>query len=344
MTTLDYKQSGVDIDTANATKKQMAASLETNDSRVLNKIGAFASLFDGSFPLLKEPILVFKTEEPGSKQKLAFKYGRVASICEDLINHLINDIAVMGAYPLSVQDCIICGKMEKDVILQMVEAFSQACKANECVLTGGETSEQPGVLEAGTYVLTASVTGIVEKSKIIDGSRIEAGDVVLALPSSGVHTNGFTLVRKIIEMQPEILKETVDGAPFIDAILTPHRSYFKVLKRIFELDGLTGLAHITGGGIRENLDRILPQNLNAEIDISRLQILPVFKTLKQFGNLADADMMRTFNMGVGITAVCRADSSDEIIRLLKEENLECYPIGKITEGEKKVELLGELSW
>src|SRR3989344_3709637 len=183
---LSYKGAGVDIDIANETKSRMAEILETNNKRVLNKIGAFASLFDGHFPEYKHPVLVLKTEEPGSKQKLALEHGSIETVCYDLVNHLVNDCIVMGAKPLSVQDCIVSGKLEREVVLNIVSALSAACKENGCVLTGGETSEQPGVVPAGTYILTASIVGVVEKEKIIDGSKIEKGDVVLALQSSGV--------------------------------------------------------------------------------------------------------------------------------------------------------------
>src|SRR3989338_7694764 len=171
MQQLSYKTSGVDIDTANAAKSEMAKSLNSNNSRVLNKVGAFATLLDGSFPEYKNPVLVLKTEEPGSKQKIALENNSLDTICYDLIGHLINDIIVMGARPLSVQDCIVCGKIDKEKILKMVSYFSQACKENDCVLTGGETSEQPSVVEPGTYILTASIVGVAEKEKIIDGSK-----------------------------------------------------------------------------------------------------------------------------------------------------------------------------
>ena len=200
---LSYKKAGVDIDAADAVKKVMAKSLETADKRVLNKIGAFASLFDGTFPEYEHPVLVLKTEEPGSKQKLAFQYNRVSSICYDMINHLINDIITMGAKPLSVQDAIICGKLEKEVVTELVHSISQACREQDCVLIGGETSEQPGVLEAGIYILTASLVGVVEKSKIIDGSKIEEGDSVLAVASNGLHTNGYSLVRALMAQKPD---------------------------------------------------------------------------------------------------------------------------------------------
>ena len=178
MDKITYEKSGVNIDTADATKCEMAKYVNSNNQRVLNKVGAFASLYDIKFPEMKNPILVLKTEEPGSKQKFAFKYGKIKNICYDMINHLTNDILVMGATPLTVQDAIICSKIEKDVVSDLVKYISQACKDNGSVLTGGETSEQPDVVEKGIYVLTSSIVGIVEKENIVDGSKIQKGDVV----------------------------------------------------------------------------------------------------------------------------------------------------------------------
>ncbi len=344
MQKLSYKNSGVDIDIANNTKSEMAKILETQNKRVMNKVGAFATLFDGSFPEYKHPVLVFKTEEPGSKQKLALENNSVETICYDLINHLINDAIVMGAKPLSVQDCLVCGKIEKDVILRMVKTLSEACVENGCILTGGETSEQPGVVEKGTYIMTASIVGVVEKELIIDGSKIKEGDIVLALASNGIHTNGTSLIRKIMEQKPEILKEKINGKNFIESILTPHKCYYNSLKDLFGKSGLVGLAHITGGGIKENLNRILPSNLNAEIDISKIKILPLFKILKKFGNLADDDMMRTFNMGVGMTAVVKKDFVSEAKKHLNKLGIDTYEIGEIIKGKKVVDFKGKLNW
>ena len=344
MSKLSYKQSGVNRDTENETKEEMVSALETTDPRVLNKIGAFASLYDGSFPEYKHPVLVLKTEEPGTKQLLAFQHDSAETVCADLVNHLVNDCIVMGARPLSIQDCIICGKVEKPVVLRMVNAFSKAAKENECTLTGGETSWQPGTIPEGTYVLTASIVGVIEKEKIIDGSKIQKGDIVLALASNGVHTNGISLVRKIIEEKPDIKNEVIDSKPFIGAVLTPHRAYYTALKGLFGHDGLAGLAHITGGGIQENLNRILPMALSARIDLSKIHISPIFKALKKFGELEDFDMLRTFNMGVGITAVVRPEFADEAINHLKSKGVETYPIGEIVDGKKEVEFTGTLQW
>ena len=240
--TITYKDSGVNIDDANKTKAEMKDILETNEKRVLNKVGAFSSLYDINFPEYKNPVMVLKTEEPGSKQLLAFKYDKIESVCFDTINHLINDCIVMGAKPLTVQDAIICGKLESDKIKRMVKAFAEACKIQGCVLTGGETSEQPGVLPAGTYILTSSIVGIVEKDEIIDGSKISEGDVVLALESSGLHTNGYTLIRKLIEQNPNITNEIIDDKKFIDLVLEPHRCYYNTIKGLFNKNVITGLA------------------------------------------------------------------------------------------------------
>lgn len=341
---VSYKSSGVDRDTENKTKKGMAAALESGDPRVLNKMGAFASLYDASFPEYEHPVLVLKTEEPGTKQLLAFKHDKAEGVCHDLINHLVNDCIVMGAKPLSIQDCIICGKVEQPVVVRMVKAFAEAAKENECSLTGGETSWQPGTLAEGVYVLTASIVGVVEKSKIIDGSKIREGDAVLALESSGVHTNGISLVRKLIEAVPEIERESVAGVPFVEAVLTPHRPYYRALKGLFGTEGLTGLAHITGGGIGENLDRILPEGLDASVDLGKIRILPVFKTIRKFGAVEDADMLRTFNLGVGIAAVVRREFADEAVAHLAGEGVAAYEIGAIVRGERKVAFAGVLRW
>lgn len=336
MQRLSYKDSGVDIDVANSTKSNIAKILKGQNKKVLNRVGAFAVLYDGAFPEYKHPVLVFKTEEPGTKQKLALENNSVETLCYDLIGHLINDAIVMGAKPLSVQDCIVCGKMQKDVIVKIVSTLAKACKENGCELTGGETSEQPGVVPEGIYILTASITGVVEKDLIIDGSKIKEGDVVLALASNGIHTNGISLVRKIMTQFPKILKEKIGGKSFLEAVLTPHRCYYNGLKGLFGNKSLVGLAHITGGGIKENLNRILPQDLDAVINVKKIKILKIFKVLKKFGNLEDKDMFRAFNMGVGVTAVVKENFVDQAKKHLNKFGIDAYEIGKIIKGRGKV--------
>jgi phosphoribosylformylglycinamidine cyclo-ligase len=339
-----YKQAGVDIATAEATKREMARSLETADARVLNRLGAFATLFDARFPGYRHPVLVLKSEEPGSKQKLALQHGRVESICQDLVNHLINDIIVMGAAPLSVQDVIVCGKLEKPVVSRLVAGMAQACRDQDCTLTGGETSEQPGVVPDGTYILTASVVGVVEKELIVDGSRIREGDKVLALASNGLHTNGYSLVRALMERQPEILERQVEGESFLDAILKPHRCYFQALRGLFARPALHGMAHITGGGIGGNLNRILPPGLAARIELERLEVLPLFRPIRQVGGVPDEDMLRTFNLGVGMTLVVAPEAAGEICQHLEAQGCRAYPIGQIVSGEQQVEYVGGVRW
>ena len=341
---ISYEQAGVNIDIADATKREMAESIDSGDARIFNKVGAFASLVDGRFGGLNEPVLVLKTEEPGSKQKLAFKHGRVSSICYDLINHLINDIIVMGAEPLYVQDCIICGKIEPDVVKELVASMAAACSEQGCTLVGGETSEQPGVIEAGVYVLSASIVGVVDKGRIIDGSSITEGDVVLAVASNGLHTNGYSLVRALIDREPSILDRPVDGESFLDAIMRAHLCYWTAMRDLFGIPGLHGMAHITGGGIEGNLNRILPEGLAADVDVSRIRILPIFRHLRELGALEDDDMLKTFNMGVGLTIVAGTDAVETIQAHLRTHELDSYVIGRIVKGDRQVLLGGSLNW
>jgi len=340
---LSYEKAGVNIKVADEAKEEMAKSLETTDRRVLNKMGAFASLFEGVFPEYEHPVLVLKIEEPGSKQKLAFQYNRISSICDDLINHLVNDIIVMGATPLAVLDVIICGKLEKRIITRVVNSLSRACRAQGCTLVGGETSEQPGVVETGTYILAASILGVVEKSKIIDGSRIVEGDCILAIASNGLHTNGYSLVRALMAQKPEITEMKVGKDSFIDVILKPHRCYYQGLRDLFALKELHGIAHITGGGIRGNLSRILPEDLDAVINLSKIQVLPIFKLIQKMGNIEDSEMMRTFNMGVGMIIIARKTAIERIQEHLLRKDYYSYLIGEIVRGKKRVIYQGKLN-
>jgi len=341
---LSYAKAGVDIDATNAAKKEMAKSVDSGDPRVLNRLGAFASLLEGRFEGLKHPILVFKTEEPGSKQKLAFQHGFISSISHDLIHHLINDMMVMGAEPLYVQDCIICGAIDPAVVQTLVEGMADACRVQDCVLTGGETSVQPGVVADGVYILSASAIGVVDKEKIIDGSTITKGDVVLAVASNGLHTNGYTLVRALMDRDPDLKKRVIDNESFLDVIMKPHKCYFRSVRQLFLHKGLKGLAHITGGGIQDNLKRILPSSLDAPIDLSRLKIPKVFKIIRDQGNVTDSDMLRTFNMGVGLIMVCSPEALNDFRSHLKSKECESYVIGEIVEGSKTVNFHNHLKW
>lgn len=338
-----YSKAGVDIAYTDTIKREMAKHLETGDKRVLNGLGPFASLYDIRFPEITEPVLVMKSEEPGSKQKLAMEYGYTESICHDMINHLVNDIIVMGAKPLAVLDTIVCGNAEKDTISMLIKGISEACRDNDCSLVGGETSIQPGVVEKGVYVLTSSVAGIAEKSRIVDGSRIRKGDRILAVASNGLHTNGYSLVRMLMDRMPQIKLDRIDGETFIEQIMKPHLPYYKAVKDLLPKDVIRGMAHITGGGIEGNLCRVIPDGLTAEIDLSLIRILPVFKYIRTVGNICDNEMLSTFNCGVGFIIIASEDVKDEVIRKVIRY-YDCYEIGEIKEDSGKVKFNGKLNW
>lgn len=340
---LSYSKAGVDIAYTDTIKREMAKHLETDDRRVLNRMGAFASLYDISFPALKNPVLVLKSEEPGSKQKLAMEYGYTESICHDMINHLVNDIAVMGAKPLAVLDTIVCGNAEKDTIKTLVKGISEACKENECSLVGGETSIQPLVVDSGVYVLTSSIAGIVEKSEIIDGSAIREGDCILAVASNGLHTNGYSLVRLLMDKMPQIKLDKIDGLTFIEQMMKPHTPYYKALKGLFSKNIIHGMAHITGGGIEGNLCRVIPENLSARIDLSKIKVLNIFKYIRQNGNISDEEMLRTFNCGVGFIMVV-SERDKEVVMKHINTFYPCYEIGMIEKGENKIVFDKKIDW
>ncbi|MDE0027249.1 MAG: phosphoribosylformylglycinamidine cyclo-ligase [Spirochaetaceae bacterium] len=345
---MSYAAAGVDIAAADAAKRDMARLLEPRDPRILNGVGPFATLIDATFPEYRHPVIVFKTEEPGSKQKLAVTHGAYRSLCFDLVNHLVNDIVVMGAAPVAVQDAIICGSLQPEAVAALVAGLAEACRAQECSLTGGETSEQPGVLEPGTYVLAASVVGVVEYTRVIDGSRIGAGDTVLALASNGVHTNGYSLVRRLLDADPSLAGRTLGRSSVLDALLVPHRCYLPALRPSLAGENLHGLAHVTGGGIAANLSRVLPPGTAAQIDLSRIVVPEIFAVLRAAGSLPDAEMLRVFNCGAGMLAVVAAGSDGEVRSAAAAAGVACYPVGRIVAADAaapdRVAFRGALRW
>ncbi len=338
-----YSKAGVDISYTDSIKTEMSKHLETNDKRVLNGLGPFASLYDIHFPSMKEPVLVLKSEEPGSKQKLAMEYGYTESICHDMINHLVNDIVVMGAKPLAVLDTIVCGNAEKDTIKSLVKGISDACKENDCSLVGGETSIQPSVVNAGVYVLTASIAGIVEKSKVIDGSSIQTGDAVLAIASNGLHTNGYSLVRLLMDKMPQIKLDKINKETFIEQIMKPHTPYYKAIRDLFDKGVLHGMAHITGGGIEGNLIRILSDGLCAKIDLSKIIVPDIFKYIRNQGKISDSEMLRTFNCGVGFILVTPQSHKEYVMKHVNTF-YPCYEIGTIESNNPKILFKKRINW
>lgn len=337
-----YKESGVDITEADATKKVLKKLLSTSNRRVLNKVGAFASLFDFDFPTIKEPVLVLKSEEPGTKQLLAAQHDRLEDIAYDLVHHLINDIIAMGADPIAVLDTIIIGKIEKEKIVRLVDAMATACRDQGCTLVGGETSEQPGVVPEGEFILSASGVGVVEKSKIIDGSAIRAGDIVLGLSSSGPHTNGYSLIRNLLRDNPDLAERTMISSQgtFLDRVLTPHACYRRVVSdAIFFSPHVHGMAHITGGGIVDNLERIMPPGLAVEIPKDILKTYEVFGIIQKEGNVSDEEMFRVFNMGIGFILVVDRVNEDLIQGVIERSPHVMTTLGNVIKRPPPVSLI-----
>lgn len=339
-----YKKSGVDIETADRTKQEMAGLISKRDDRVLNSLGGFASLIDFSFPGIEQPVVVFKMEEPGSKQLLAAQMDRLDSVGVDLVNHLINDTIMMGAAPVAVQDTIICGRLDQHQVVSLVKAMAEACQEQGCQLVGGETSEQPRVIPDGSYILSAACIGVVDRSKIIDGSGIKVDDVILGISSNGIHTNGYTLVRSLLEANPEFAKQEVAGEIFLEAALRPHRCYNQPLQRVLKETSIHGLAHITGGGIRDNLARIIPEGCTAEIELEQVPVLPIFSAIQKEGAIAHNEMLRTFNNGVGMIVVCPKMSIDSVTEQFSKSGDSVFELGRIISqsGDQKVVCRGEL--
>lgn len=336
----------VDIDVANAVKKDIATTLDTASQQsrmVLNKVGAFASLLDIDLRAYRDPVLVMKTEEPGSKQKLALEHGRVESIGFDMINHLTNDVIVMGAKPVAVQDAIICGKIEPEIVNRLVQGMSQACREQDCFLVGGETSEQPGVLQPGQYILTSCMIGVVERDRCIEGTTIDVGDILVALPSNGLHTNGYTLVRKLLDTYPDLKNHDIEGEAFIDIALRPHTSYYPIIKELLNTVDIQGMAHITGGGMKENINRILPTDKDAIITLNQVQVPPICKLIQEKAGIDDEALLRIFNCGVGMALIVRPNLVNTVLTLCKALGCAAYPIGEITSGQKNVQFRGALT-
>jgi len=339
MTPVSYRDAGVDIDAANrATEKIKELARTTFNARTLSEIGSFGGMFDGAFPNMREPVLVASADGVGTKLKIAFATGIHNTIGRDLVNHCVNDILVQGARPLFFLDYIATGKLAPDNITSIIEGITTGCRDNGCVLLGGETAEMPGFYADGEYDVAGFIVGVVDRAKVIDGRTIEPGDVVLGLPSAGLHTNGYSLARKLffetLRYQPDTfvdeLGQTVGGA-----LLQTHLSYLTTLGPLLDSGMIKGLAHITGGGLLENIPRILPAETAVEIKRGSWPVLPVFQSMQRAGSIAEAEMFRTFNMGVGMVIVCAAGDAAKIQNSLQP----CYEIGRVTSGDHNVVLI-----
>ncbi|HEV7859172.1 MAG TPA: phosphoribosylformylglycinamidine cyclo-ligase [Pyrinomonadaceae bacterium] len=339
-----YTDAGVSIDAANrATAKIKELARETFNSRTLSEIGSFGGMFDAAFPDLKQPVLVASADGVGTKLKIAFATGTHNTVGRDLVNHCVNDILVQGARPLFFLDYIATGVLSPEVVASIVEGMATACRENGCVLLGGETAEMPGFYPAGEYDVAGFIVGIVDRAQVIDGRAILAGDVVLALPSVGLHTNGYSLARKLffevagygVETHLPELGESVGVS-----LLKPHASYLRVLEGLLDKGLIKGLAHITGGGLLENIPRILPEGASVEIEPESWPILPVFKLMQEIGRVPDAEMYRTFNMGVGMVIITAPCDAPAILAHVRERGDQCYQIGRVREGNREVLIKG----
>jgi phosphoribosylformylglycinamidine cyclo-ligase len=335
---MDYKSSGVDIDAGNDTVRRIRAlARSTYTSGVISEIGSFGGLFQLETGRFREPVMVASADGVGTKLKLAFLTGRHDTVGVDLVNHCVNDILVQGAEPLFFLDYVATGHLSPEVAERLVGGIASACRDNGCALLGGETAEMPGFYKDGEYDLAGFIVGVVDRERLITGRAILVGDVLVGIPSTGLHTNGYSLARRIVF---EKLGLTVDshvpelGNTIGDVFLEPHRSYLPFVRPLLDGGRIKGMAHITGGGITDNLPRILPHGTAAVIDASAWEVPPVFQWLQQNGQVPIDDMMRTFNMGMGLIIATGRDKAESLVdELAARGGRDARVIGEVVPGE-----------
>jgi len=330
---ITYRDAGVDIDAGDALVEAIKPfAKKTMRPEVLAGIGGFGALAE--IPKkYREPVLVSGTDGVGTKLKLAFQLGRHDTVGVDLVAMSVNDVLTQGAEPLFFLDYFACGKLDVAVATEVVKGIARGCELAGCALIGGETAEMPGMYADGEYDLAGFAVGVVEKSEIIDGRGIAPGDVVLGLASSGAHSNGYSLVRRVLERAKPDLRADFHGKPLGEALLEPTRIYVKPVLALMKRVRVKGLAHITGGGLVENLPRVLPENVKAVISRSAWKLPALFQWLQREGQVADAEMLRVFNCGIGMVVVVGADSADAAARLLSESGETAFRIGRIEARE-----------
>ena len=337
---ITYSDAGVDIDVATrATDRIKELARTTFNARTLSEIGSFGGMFDAAFPSMSQPVLVASADGVGTKLKIAFATGTNNTVGRDLVNHCVNDILVQGARPLFFLDYIATGKLSADVVAEVIEGITNGCRENGCVLLGGETAEMPGFYQSGEYDIAGFIVGVVDRQKVIDGKSITPGDVLLALPSVGLHTNGYSLARKLFfevaGQQPDTQVAEL-GMTVGDALLQPHVSYLKPLEGLLDTGVIKGLAHITGGGLTDNVPRILPEGTAVKVKKGSWPVLPIFDLMQKIGNVSEAEMYRTFNMGVGMVIVCSPEHCEKIRNHFSGINQESFEIGQVTSGNREV--------
>jgi phosphoribosylformylglycinamidine cyclo-ligase len=337
---ISYADAGVDISSAEKSKQRIKMlARKTFNRQVLSEIGGFGGLFALDLEKFPNPVLVSSADGVGTKLKVAFELGIHHTVGQDLVNHCVNDIAVQGATPLFFLDYLATGKLENDIVETVVQGLSEACRANGCALIGGETAQMPGFYADGEYDLAGTIIGAVSRDKIVTGDGIQVGDVLVGLPSNGLHTNGYSLARKLLfevakygpDQYVNELKDKTGAA-----LMRTHRSYLSVIKKLTGAEVVSGMAHITGGGITENLPRILPKGMGALVDLASWTVPPLFEHLQALGNVAQDEMLRTFNMGIGLIAVIPAEKIKKAKAILNRANERHCIIGRVVRGERKV--------
>jgi phosphoribosylformylglycinamidine cyclo-ligase len=345
-----YARAGVDIDLGNrvkATLPQLLAS--THRPEVLGKVGGFGGLFALDTRKYKNPVLVSSVDGVGTKLKIAFAMEKHDTIGADLVNHCVNDIAVLGAEPLFFLDYLGTGKLEPHVFTQIIEGFARACAENRCSLIGGETAQMPGFYQKGEYDVSGTIVGVVEKDRMLTGKEIRPGDVVLGIASTGLHTNGYSLARKIffedLGLKPKTKVKELGGT-IGDEMLKVHVSYGPLVQKLIKkfnptgkIRAIKGLAHITGGGFIDNIPRVLPKNCDVVVHKGSWDMLPIFKLIETKSGVPDAELYQVFNMGIGMTAICDAAKSSAILKAIQSSGHSAWPIGEVIKGsgEARVE-------
>jgi phosphoribosylformylglycinamidine cyclo-ligase len=343
---ITYKDAGVDIDAAAAAVSRISGlARATFTPGVMADIGSFGALFRADFGSMEEPVLVSSADGVGTKLRVAFMTGRHDTVGEDLVNHCVNDILVQGARPLFFLDYFATGGLDPDVTVAVVEGVARGCRANGCALIGGETAEMPGFYARGEYDIAGFIVGVVDRKNVITGASIAPGDVAIALPSVGLHTNGYSLARKVLfevaGYAPETRLDALGGRTVGDALLAPHKSYLAALDGLLETGHVKGLAHITGGGLVDNVPRILPEGTALEVDEGSWPSLAICDLLVELGRMEPAEAYRALNMGVGMVVVAAPGGPAEAIETHLDSLGEAhYRIGRVVEGSRDVRFVG----
>ncbi len=336
-----YRDAGVDIDAQDRALDQVKKLVRnTYNEDVLSEQGAFGGLFRMPVKGFKEPVLVASADGVGTKLKVAMAAGRHTTVGRDLVHHCINDILVQGARPLFFLDYLATGKLDPDVVTDVIGGVATACGEHSVALLGGETAEMPGFYADGEYDLAGFIVGVVDRRRIIDGSAVQRGDVLVGLPSSGLHTNGYSLAREVffeqLRLGPKDMVERL-GRSVADELLEVHRCYLEPVRPLLEHGLVHAMAHITGGGITDNLPRVLPDGLQAVIKVGAWEVPPVFRLLAEEGQVPEDDMWRTFNLGVGMILVVAPKQLERVLSSLRESGFPGFPMGNVVKGQKGVE-------